>query len=157
MDAAKRLLAHPVQKKRPLTIAHVRKIVHKFAQPGAALSTLQMVVLIVLGFAGFLRWSNLAQIRVEQLFFYRSHMSIHLEKCKNDLFCDGQYVHISNSGLSTCPVKLTLNKFLRRSGSVQGSIVQSYIWPRSKPEDHSLWLVIHKHVYSSITWCWQLD
>ena len=53
-DAAKHLLAHPVQKKRPLTIVHVRKIVHKFAHPGAALSTLQMVVLIVLGFAGFL-------------------------------------------------------------------------------------------------------
>ena len=107
VDAAKHLLAHPVQKKRPLTIAHVRKIVHKFAQPGAALSTLQMFVLIVLGFAGFLRWSDLAQIWVEQLFSYRSHMSIYLEKRKNDQFCDGQYVHISNSGLSTCPVKLT--------------------------------------------------
>ena len=125
VDAAKHLLAHPVQKKRPLTIAHVRKIVHKFAQPGAALSTLQMVVLIVLGFAGFLRWSDLAQIRVEQLFFYCSHMSIHLEKCKNDQFCDGQYVHISNSDLSTCPVKLTLNKFLRRSGVSKGPLFRA--------------------------------
>ena len=102
MDAARRLLAHPVQKKGPLTIAHVRKIVHKFEQLGAALSTLQMVVLIVLGFTGFLQWSNLVQIRVEQLFFYCSHMSIYLEKCKNDQFCDGQYVNISNPGLSTC-------------------------------------------------------
>ena len=124
VDAAKRLPAHPVQKMRPLTIAHVRKIVHKFAQPDAALSTLQMVVLIVLGFAGFLRWSDLAQKRVEQLFFYRSHMSIYLERRKNDQFCDGQYVHISNSGLSTCPVKLT-KRFLRRSGVSKGPLFRA--------------------------------
>ena len=83
-----------------------------------------MVVLIVLGFAGFLRWSDLAQIRVEQLFFCRFHMSIYLEKHKNDQFCDGQYVHISNSGLSTCPVKLT-KRFLRRSGVSKGPLFRA--------------------------------
>ena len=56
---------------------------------------------------GFLRWSDFAQIRLEQLFFCHSHMSIYLKKRNYDQFCDGQYVHISKSGLSTCPVNLT--------------------------------------------------
>lgn len=53
-DAAKRLLSRPVQKKLPLSVVHLRKIVETFAKPGAYLNDLQTVLIMVLGLTGFL-------------------------------------------------------------------------------------------------------
>ena len=45
-------------------------MVDSFAQPGAKLKDLQFVLLIVLGFAGFLRWYELASLHVEHITFF---------------------------------------------------------------------------------------
>ena len=69
-DAAKRMLSRPIQKKKALTASHVKAMVDSFAQPGAKLKDLQFVLLIVLGFAGFLRWYELASLHVEHITFF---------------------------------------------------------------------------------------
>ena len=120
-DASKRLLARHVMKNKPLSASHVTSIVKKFAQPGALLTDLQAVLLIVLGFSGFLRWNDLAGLRVEHLSFYLTHLQIYLPKRKNDQFFAGQHIHIARSGLPTCPVSLA-ERFLARTQISDGPL-----------------------------------
>ena len=120
-EAAKRMLSQPVQKKKPLSALHVRALVDGFAQPGAQLKDLQTVLLIVLGFAGFLRWNDLSGLLVEHMSFHSSHLLLYLPKRKNDQFYRGHHIHISRSGQPTCPVALT-ERFLGRSGLSTGPL-----------------------------------
>ena len=120
-ESAKRLLGHSVTKKKHLTTCNVRAIVDRFAQPGADLSDLQTTLLIVVGFAGFLRWNDLSNIRVESITFFELHMSIFLDKRKNDQFHNGSVVNVTRSGLDSCPVCLT-ERFLARTGMSSGPL-----------------------------------
>ena len=45
-----------------------------FAKPGANLAGLQTVLIIVLGFTGFLRWNDRARLPVEQISFQSTHI-----------------------------------------------------------------------------------
>ena len=116
------MLAHPVVKKKALTVSEVQTIVHRFGWPGVPPSDLQTVLLIVLGFAGFFWWNDLSVIRVEDLLVKDSHMmTVHLKKCKNDQFHKGQHVNIARTGSESCPVTLT-ERFLLRAGISEGPL-----------------------------------
>lgn len=72
-----------------------------------------MVSLVALGFCAFLRWSELRDLRACDLRFCATHMSIFLDRRKNDQFCQGSVVRVARLPSSSCPVKL-LELFLER-------------------------------------------
>ncbi|XP_020908588.1 uncharacterized protein LOC110246574 [Exaiptasia diaphana] len=125
-DASKRLLGRPVVKKEILEVRHVKSIVDKFAQLGASLSDLQVAVLIVVGFAGFLRWSDLSVIKVEDVVFYDSHMDVVLPKRKNDQRRSGSAISIASTGSVYCPVSLT-RRFILRAGLLSGPLFRECV------------------------------
>ena len=95
VGAAKRLLAQPIARKDPIKLDHLKEIADKFDKPGMSLKDLQTLLIILVGFMGFMRWSDLSSIRVENIQILPYHMSILLEKRKNDQFRKGQYVDIA--------------------------------------------------------------
>ena len=70
------------------------------------LQDLQTLTLVTLGFAGFLRWDNLAHVRIDALSIHRDYMAVFLECRKNDQFRKGNWVFISRWEQDLCPVQL---------------------------------------------------
>lgn len=89
VDAAKRVLAKPKTRKKPLTVAQVRALV--------TVADLQLAVMFSLGFFGFLRWDDLQHLSPDSLHFGESHVAIFLKRRKNDQFREGSWVFVARS------------------------------------------------------------
>ena len=111
VEAARRILAKPKSRKEPLTVAQVQNILRRLE--GGTLADLQVAAMVALGFYGFLRWDDLSRITPSSLVFSPTHVSIFLEKRKNDQFRAGSHILIARSDEATCPVKI-VEKFLEK-------------------------------------------
>ena len=101
--AGQRILGCATAKgKHPLKLKHVKALQDKFAY--ASLDQLQIVTLATLGFAGFLRWDDLSQIKACDIDFHLGFMKLFLEKCKNDQFREGSWIYIAETETRYCPV-----------------------------------------------------
>ena len=109
-EAARRILAKPKSRKKPLTGDIVASILKRL-QDGS-LADLQVAALFALGFFGFLRWDDLSRLTPANLVFAPTHLTVFLEKRKNDQFREGSQVLIARSEESVCPVAV-VEKFLR--------------------------------------------
>ncbi|XP_020623284.1 uncharacterized protein LOC110060823 [Orbicella faveolata] len=87
VDAARRILARPAERKEPLSSVLVRKVIGRLEKGN--LGDLQRAALFSLGFFGFLRWDDLRHFSVDSFYFADSHVAIFLEKRKNDQFREG--------------------------------------------------------------------
>ena len=77
--AGRRILGKSaISRKLPLQQDHIRVLVHEYID--VSLPDLQIVTLITLAFFGFLRWDDLSQLRLSDLFFYHDHLALFLEK-----------------------------------------------------------------------------
>ena len=100
LDAAKRILARPPTRMKPLSIDQVRSLLTRLG--GGTVADLQLAALLALGFFGFLRWDDLHHLSVDSLNFGVSHVAIFLGRRKNDQFREGSWVFIARS--STLPL-----------------------------------------------------
>ena len=118
LEACKRILGTcPNNRKTPLTASQVKDIVLQFGNGNP--SELQIACLIALGFAAFLRWDDLKDLRCCHLQMTSEHMVITLTKRKNDQFREGSVILVARTGSRTCPVSLTEKLLLtgRHKGS----------------------------------------
>ena len=104
LDAAKRILARPPTRTKPLSIDQVRSLLTRLG--GGTVADRQLAALLALGFFGFLRWDDLHHLSVDSLNFGVSHVAIFLGRRKNDQFREGSWVFIARS--STPPAQLGL-------------------------------------------------
>jgi hypothetical protein len=74
LAGAKRILAHKKTKKEPITPEILHKMFHKFVTPSAELPILRTMSICLLGYAGFLRFSELSSLRECDITFYNEHM-----------------------------------------------------------------------------------
>ena len=118
VEAARRILARPAERKEPLSSALVRKVISRLEKGN--LGDLQLAALFSLGFFGFLRWDDLRHLSVDSFYFADSHVAIFLKKRKNDQFRDGSWVFIARCSTPPCPVKI-IEKFLRIADHSKGS------------------------------------
>ncbi|XP_035688735.1 uncharacterized protein LOC118424294 [Branchiostoma floridae] len=116
LQAAKRILATPVSKKLPLTPCNIRQLCTTYVSPTMSIDTLQTLCLIVIGFAGFLRWDDLSQLRADDVSFCDGYAALFVEKRKNDQFREGHWICIAASYTTSCPVTL-LKRFIQSSTS----------------------------------------
>ena len=86
---------------------------------------LQVAALFALGFYGFLCWDGLSSLTPDKSSFVPLHLTVHLERRKNDQFREGSRVLIARSVESVCPVAV-VQKFLCL-GKHDG---QSVMWRR---------------------------
>ena len=118
MEAAKRILARPPTRKRPLTTDEVQALVTHLER--GTVADLQLAALLSLGFFGFLRWDDLHHLTVDSLHFRESHVAIFLQKRKNDQFREGSWVFLARRSTPPCPVAV-LEKFLMAGKHLTGS------------------------------------
>ena len=67
----------------------------------------RFVTICVLGFTGFMRLDELLNLRIRDIKFYPSYMTLTIPKCKNDQSREGNIIHISELQSKCCPVFIT--------------------------------------------------
>ncbi|XP_072028609.1 integrase/recombinase xerD homolog [Amphiura filiformis] len=125
MDGLKRLLAKPADnRKEPITADNLRSIIDKFNQDN--LKDLRLCTMMLVAYAGFLRYDELSNIKVCDLELCDSHVKIFIEKSKTDQLREGAWVIIGATGKSTCPVAM-LRRYMECAGFI-GLDISQYLF-----------------------------
>ena len=70
---------------KPVTPEMLRLIVSKYGDEND-LSKLRVCVICLLGFSGFLRYSELSNIKMKNIIVHDSHVELTLDKSKTDIY-----------------------------------------------------------------------
>ena len=122
------MLAKNIIKNQKDTLSQemITKIINKVATSENILE-IRNVVLILLGFSGFMRISELLPLKVKHVNFTESGMKIYIEKSKVDQLREGNTIFISRLDSDNCPV-YWLNRYLNLSFLTRNS--ENYIFSR---------------------------
>ena len=118
LEAGKRKLSVPKTKKEPISAELLLKMYDKFFQYENVYNQRSICARLI-AYAGFLRCSELLNIRCSDVAFQKSLMSIFIKKSKTDIYRDGQWVVIARTNSRLCPVK-NLEMFFRWCGFTEG-------------------------------------
>lgn len=113
LDGGTRILAKPVNKKCPITVDILKEVVLKHGISND-LKDLRICCLMLIGFAGFLRFDELSHIQVKNISIFNTHVEIKIEKSKTDIYRQGNVVVISRTETQYCPVVM-LERYLREA------------------------------------------
>ena len=120
LESAKRTLSKAHKRKEPLTPSIIQNLCAKYPLETASLLHIRSLALIVIGFAGFLRSKELANIRYCDIVTFSTHVAIFIEKSKTDKYREGSWVIISRTDCGTCPVKI-LERYTSMCGFCENS------------------------------------
>ena len=126
-EASKRLCPSSNGKKQPITAAHIGLLYSElFEKSAMTLTTLSTFVMFVLEFCGFMRFSEIANIRRSDIIFCDSYIKIFIAHSKTDVYRDGKWIYICRSATKYCPVK-NLEHYLQFGSILETS--NEYIFP----------------------------
>ena len=111
-DSAIRKLGKGHNKKQPISVHDLYKIVKKCSGAKVSLYDLRSVTLCVLAFAGFLRFDELSHIRYSDIEFYETYFRIFIEKSKTDVYRDGTWIYVAKTYTVCCPFTI-LSRYLK--------------------------------------------
>lgn len=107
VEAARRKLARPVNPKEPLSCDTVSKIAGTFNKPGSSLADIRFLFILLVGYTGIFRISEILQLQVRDISIFEEYMTVILKKRKNDQYRKGHTTVITRSRKITCPVAIT--------------------------------------------------
>ena len=113
--AMRRLGLHPKRRKEPVSLQLCMQCARRLSTPGESLFHHQLAAYIMVCFAGFLRYNDAANIFVDDIKFYDTHMEVFIEKRKTLQFRQGDVICIARGTSEVCPVRL-LESFFDRAG-----------------------------------------
>ena len=86
----------------------------------------------MLGFAGFLRFQELANLKREDVAFNGAHVILHITSSKTDQLRDGASVLIARTANATCPVSMLQDYWDKTSSDVS----ENFLFRAVKPNGH---------------------
>ncbi|KAK3716564.1 hypothetical protein QZH41_018334 [Actinostola sp. cb2023] len=104
IKGCQRILSQPKNRKEPITVEMLEALVSKMKDK-SNVSELRTLAMCLVGFAGFLRYSELCSIRCCDVKWFPSYISIFLESSKTDQLREGAWISIARTDRPTCPVK----------------------------------------------------
>ena len=114
LESAKRILSKQVVKKEPITVDILTSLYLRLYSENN-LKNQRIICIFLVGFSGFLRSSELLNIRVSDLVFNFTYMAIFIECSKTDKYRDGAWVMIAKTGSNLCPVE-NVKKLIKWGG-----------------------------------------
>jgi integrase len=106
IQGGRRILAKPVQKKEPITI-DILKSIHDFyrlSENKSDLNSVRLFCMLIVGYSGFLRFNEIANLKVKDVKFCDLYMELCIQSSKTDVYRRGGAVTIAKAGGSLCPV-----------------------------------------------------
>ena len=104
-EAAHRLCKVDIKKKKPIEIEHIHILYEELVQKSTSLTDLRTMIICLLGYSGFMRFSELVEIRRCDVIFCHGYMKIFIEKSKTDIYRDGKWLYINACDSPCCPIK----------------------------------------------------
>lgn len=150
LDGTKRILARPVVHKEPITPEMLTSIVKVF--DNNELKGVRTCAMFLICFAGFLRFNELAGLRLCDVELCDSHVKLFLEKSKTDQFREGAWVVISATFKCTCPVAM-LKKYISLANFIDMSSDDFLFRPISFCKTKSLYILRSGNLPVSYTRC----
>jgi integrase len=102
-------------KKEPILPHHLLLLVEKYGNKNSCLPDLRIITICLLGYSGFLRFSEIVNIKRSDISIYDQHISIFISRSKTDRYNEGSNVYIAKTGSNTCPVNM-LYRYLDMAG-----------------------------------------
>ena len=99
-EGCKRILARPRAPKDPVQPHMLEKLIQKHGHDTASL---RLLFVVLMGYSGFLRISEILSIQVRHIHLMPEGMSVFLPERKNDQFRAGNTIYIAKTNKSTCP------------------------------------------------------
>lgn len=115
-----RTVGHSVHKKEPMTPDILKQIVNNYGKDTSNLKDLRLATMCLICYAGFLRFSELVNLKRSNVKFYADHVNLYIEKSKTDVYREGKDVVISATKNPTCPVAM-LSRYLVLANIPEGS------------------------------------
>lgn len=114
VESAKRLRSTKIVKKDAITSEMLVELCDKFSCI-TDLMVLRDLAMILIGFAGFLRFDELVELRCKDIQFHEQYLSIQIAKSKTDIYRAGNEILISKGVTSACPYSM-LFKYKEKAG-----------------------------------------
>ena len=118
LSGVQRILAKPVVNKEPMTVDMIKAVVLDAERTGS-LSDMRLATACVLGYAGFLRFSELVELKPANFAINKSMMTIRITHSKTDQLRQGDEVVIARADSRMCPVSM-LERYLLTVGMTLG-------------------------------------
>ena len=116
LEGAKRKLGRPLNPKEPISLDLVKRLCEHYIK-SSTLASLRFLVILLLGYAGFLRVDELKSHRCKDISIQDDYMSVNIPKRKNDQYREGHTILIAKSGKATCPVSVVCRLLENLNGS----------------------------------------
>ena len=120
MEGAKRSFGKPSVSVKVITVDHLLLLSQLAYSTSCSLVFLRTIWRIFIEFFGLLRFNEVANLTLDDIFWTSTGFDIHIKKSKTDQHSKGDYVSfIKNKTAAICPVALTLfyiNKMNIKSG-----------------------------------------
>ena len=114
LEAGKRLNSIPVKKKDTVNTGMLISLCDLFHETNDVLH-LRDLSMILLGYAGFLRFNEISQLKCSDVEFKDDYLTLQIRKSKTDVYRSGKEVMIAKGSSSACPHTM-LTKYLQVSG-----------------------------------------
>ena len=114
LEGLKQTLAKPVIKKEPITTEMLEAIAQDATTSGS-LSNLRLATVCLLGFASFLHFDELINLRPCDFELQAEITSIWIVRNKTDQLCQGDRLVVTRIRIRTCPVAM-LEQYFGRTG-----------------------------------------
>ena len=88
-EAAKRLSNHKIKKKQALRPNELQQIYDHLLANQLSLENLRLLIICLIAFVGFTRFSEVASIKGYGIIFTETYMEIFIEKSKTDIYREG--------------------------------------------------------------------
>ena len=105
-ECAKRTRSRPVDKKKPVDSDVIKSIIDRFGGEEASLQDLRIAAISTLGFPGYFRFNELANIQPNHLTFYDDFVKIFVPKSKAVVYREGNWVYVAKSRRNYCPISI---------------------------------------------------
>ena len=96
-EAAKRITAHKIKRKKALSLDDLNKIFVKLNQNKTNLADQRLLAIILIAFCGFMRFSEVSRLRRSDFIFSSTCVKVFIEKSHTDIYKEGMWVYISAS------------------------------------------------------------
>ncbi|MEW8546456.1 MAG: tyrosine-type recombinase/integrase [Candidatus Thiodiazotropha sp.] len=111
MEAGKRLRSAPVKKKDTINSDMLKQLCDMYRDSDDILHV-RDITMIVLAYAGFLRFSELSHLRCNDIEFKSDYVLLKIRRSKTDVYRAGKEVIIAKGSSTACPYIL-LQKYLK--------------------------------------------
>ena len=103
LEVAKRISKSKIRKKKALSQYDLNEIYKLLRIDKNNLADQRLITIILTAFYGFMRFSEVANIRRSDIIFKDTFVKIFIEKSKTDIYRDGMWIHIAACS-NICPV-----------------------------------------------------